>query len=167
MQSVEAMSPSLHLPRWAGTVSVTWLIWKKYLFLFVIMFFHQIDATHLCRLIRAWARPSPHSSETGHRLASHVQAVAHQSEWLKHISTTYIDPPPFSFDTYIKDGIVPILLLLLWILDPSCQIVYQDKFQKGGINKEHADTVPEIHSSQVGHHRELRAESKEWWQGAF
>ena len=54
------------------------------------------------------------------------------------------------------------MLLLLWILDPSCQIVYQDEFQKGGINEEHADTVPEVHGCQAGDHRELRAESEEW-----
>ena len=52
------------------------------------------------------------------------------------------------------------MLLLLWILDPSCQIVYKDKFQKGGINEEHADTIPEVHGCQAGDHRELGAESE-------
>ena len=63
--------------------------------------------------------------------------------------------------TYVKDGIVPILLLLLRVLDPSCQIVDQDKLQEGGVNEEHADTVPEVHGCQAGHHRELRAESEQ------
>ena len=62
--------------------------------------------------------------------------------------------------TYVKDGIVPILLLLLRVLDPSCQIVDQDKLQEGGVNEEHADTVPEVHGCQAGHHRELRAKSE-------
>ena len=55
------------------------------------------------------------------------------------------------------------MLLLFWILDPSCQIVYQDKLQKGGINEEHANTVPEVHGCQARDHRKLRAESEELW----
>ena len=68
----------------------------------------------------------------------------------------------FLFETfpYVKDGIVPILLLLLRVLDPSCQIVDQDKLQEGGVNEEHADTVPEVHGCQAGHHRKLRAKSE-------
>ena len=58
----------------------------------------------------------------------------------------------YSF-SYVQYCIIFFLLLLLGVLDPPCQIIDQDKFYEGGEDEKHADTIPEVHRCQVGHHR--------------
>ena len=61
-------------------------------------------------------------------------------------------------NTHIKNCILLLLLLLLRVLDPPGQVVDHDELDEGGVDEEHADTVPHVHGCQVGDNWQLRPE---------
>ena len=53
--------------------------------------------------------------------------------------------------THVKNSVVTFPLLNIWVLNPSGQVVHHHELQEAGVDKAHADRVPEVHGSQVWH----------------
>ena len=63
------------------------------------------------------------------------------------------------FWTYIQYSIVPLPLLNIRVLHPASEIVDHHELQEAGVDEAHADRVPQVHGCEVGHNRQVRAES--------
>ena len=79
-------------------------------------------------------------------LPSKVQGMCYHSQRLKWKKILYAITDNFA---YIKYCIVLFLLLLFWILDPSCKVIDKDELKERCIDEEHTDSIPHVHCSQI------------------